>query len=105
MSTGFIAQFGRDFDGELALVAQEVSAWGAVQQCGQIFTQFTSPWVIDRFGRKSAMYLLAGFMAVVSLYTPTCETDCVSPSLSALLLKIGESTLSQSYLPAWHVDV
>lgn len=65
IATGFIDQFGREFDGKLALEAKQVSAWGAVQQCGQIFTQFTSPWVMDRFGRKSTMYLLAGFMAVV----------------------------------------
>jgi fucose permease len=105
MRIGFIAQFGQNFDGEMALVAKEVSAWGAVQQCGQIFTQFTSPWVIDRFGRKSTMYLLAGFMAVVCLLVSDCETDCHSPLFLASLLKIGESTSLQSCLPVWHAVV
>lgn len=50
----------------MALVAKDVSAWGAVQQCGQIFTQFTSPWIIDRYGRKSVMYALAILIAIVS---------------------------------------
>lgn len=75
---GFIAQFGQEINGEMALVAKEVSAWGAVQQCGQIFTQFTSPWVIDRYGRKSVMYALAAFFAIVRLLWGACADS--SPS-------------------------
>jgi MFS family permease len=58
---GFIRQFGKEINGEYALVAKDVSTWGAVQQCGQIFTQFVSPWFIDRYGRKSVMFALAFF--------------------------------------------
>ncbi|WVW83142.1 hypothetical protein I302_105160 [Kwoniella bestiolae CBS 10118] len=61
---GFLEQFGtvRSATGALSLDAHYVSTWGAVQQVGQIVFQVLAPFVVDRFGRKVAMYALTFFM-------------------------------------------
>jgi MFS family permease len=66
---GFIQQFGTVLNvetGALELEAQHVSAWGAAQQVAQIAFQLSSPFVVDRYGRKIAMYGLTINVIIVS---------------------------------------
>ena len=66
---GFIRQFGTvtNADGTLELAAIHVSLWSGFQYVGQIIFQGISPFISDRFGRRTAMYVLILLMVVVSL--------------------------------------
>jgi MFS family permease len=92
---GFIQVFGtvrNPTTGALELKAEHVSAWGAAQQVAQIVFQLISPFVIDRFGRKMAMYGLTLNVIIVSLthFTwPKTESDRLRQSFWKLLPRTG----------------
>ncbi|ORY27114.1 general substrate transporter [Naematelia encephala] len=68
---GFIETFGTVVSpktGARSLNAQYLSYWTAIQTVSQIVFQSLSPFVIDRFGRKVAMWGLLIWMVIVSTY-------------------------------------
>lgn len=69
-NTGFVHQFGTvvNAKGDLELDASHVSTWGAVQSASQIAFQLISPVVIDKYGRKWAMYILTVNVFIVSTH-------------------------------------
>lgn len=67
-NAGFIKVFGTIVSpttGAVSLNAQYLSYWTAIQSVAQIVFQFLSPFVIDRFGRKTAMWGLLIWMVIV----------------------------------------
>jgi MFS family permease len=66
---GFIRQFGTvtNANGALELAAIHISLWSGFQYVGQVLVQGISPFISDRFGRRTAMYILIMLMVIVSL--------------------------------------
>ncbi len=65
---GFMQVFGTIGEsGKLALNAQHVAIWGALQMVSSIVTRPFVSIIVDRWGRKPAMYVLLFSMLIVSV--------------------------------------
>jgi hypothetical protein len=76
-NSGFIRQFGTvtNANGELELAAIHVSLWSGFQYVGQIVFQAISPFISDRFGRRTAMFVLLLLMLTVSRFRPPSSKE------------------------------
>lgn len=74
---GFIAKFGKDYDGVTQLDAKDVAAWGAIYTAGYIAILFLGSPLNDLLGRKWCMFLVQLFMVlstVISLVANNAGT-------------------------------
>jgi len=70
---GFIAKFGKDYDGVTQLDAKDVAAWGAIYTAGYIAILFLGSPLNDLLGRKWCMFLVQLFMVLSTVISLVAE--------------------------------
>ena len=71
---GFIAKFGKDYDGKTQLDAKDVAAWGAIYTAGYIAFLFIGSPLNDLLGRKVCMFLVQLFMVLSTVISLVANT-------------------------------
>lgn len=73
---GFIATFGNQVDpstGEVILSASTLSAFGSMVSAGQIIGMWSLPFIMDRYGRKIAMYIFVSVLVVSVIFESVAD--------------------------------
>ncbi|RSH77861.1 uncharacterized protein EHS24_002927 [Apiotrichum porosum] len=96
--TSFVEQFGRSVvNGQPALNAKDVSAWGGIYSGAYIVALLLGGWPVDYFGRRASMLTLSVLMIAACL-TEMFAREWVAWGMSKLLngLAIGLAQLTLS---------
>jgi len=83
--------------GKAILDPQVVGAWGGIQSGGQIFAMWTGPFISDRFGRKTIMYiftLIVGIAVAIEITAENWRVYAIARLLNGMAVGFVQSGIT-----------